>query len=539
MILRVSAVLAAYAVRSQVSVRLLPFKRPELRRHSQLPSQQHARMMTVPISEVSVAFSEEEDEEEEEETELLLERRVLDSLKFKNFEVSQLRAMEEDGRLALRPFYQRGYKWTQKQASLWIESMLRGFPCLPELTLLQTEDSNGETQYATFDGQQRLTSIMKFITNERGDHWPQTKTQKRKKTDTSFALEALPMMKHLEDKTFKDFTKREQNAIKNYDVRCAIIPSSWAMEDYIEFFKRIQGGGTPMSDHELRRAISRGPFTELLDELAQLKEVNQAFAGCKLAPDQMQQLLLRYFALKSGDVAKFGKPSMAQEGLETMKRLNKEMGNWHAKDSLTKTDELVSPLKDSLDLATFLFNDNERFRRVAPLIKNKEAQNPAKVWMDSTKLNPAVFVCVVYCFSVDSIRRRHMDIRQNREDFRSAIIDLMQTDPAFTDSLKVAYTSVRLTKMEATLHTCLENTNSRVSAQISCQVRRDLIANARKSNNECPLCKQALGPFDEHLHIDHIVPRAKGGNNEVKNLQVVHKTCNLRKSDKMLSAPNT
>ena len=37
------------------------------------------------------------------------------------------------------------------------------------------------------------------------------------------------------------------------------------MIDYLDFFKRIQGGGTPMTDQELRRAISRGTFTTMLD----------------------------------------------------------------------------------------------------------------------------------------------------------------------------------------------------------------------------------------------------------------------------------
>ena len=89
---------------------------------------------------------------------------TLESCKFMNYEVDQLWNMEEQGRLVLQPFYQRSYKWLQKQASLlWIESMLRGYPCIPEVTLLQTETRNGAPQLATFDGQQRLTSVMKYI----------------------------------------------------------------------------------------------------------------------------------------------------------------------------------------------------------------------------------------------------------------------------------------------------------------------------------------------------------------------------------------
>ena len=60
----------------------------------------------------------------------------------KNFEFETILSKEEAGELDLRPFYQRGFKWTQKQSSLWIESVLRGYPCLPEIVLLDTEDGS-------------------------------------------------------------------------------------------------------------------------------------------------------------------------------------------------------------------------------------------------------------------------------------------------------------------------------------------------------------------------------------------------------------
>ena len=127
------------------------------------------------------------------------------------------------------------------------------------------------------------------------------------------------MLHELEGKSFKDLSKKEQNVIRRYSVRCAVIPGSWPMADYIEFFKRIQGGGTPMTDHELRRAISRGPFTELLDELAEDPSARRALGGATKGTDDLQQLLLRYHTLHRHGIHKSGKPHMSQQGLETMK----------------------------------------------------------------------------------------------------------------------------------------------------------------------------------------------------------------------------
>lgn len=50
---------------------------------------------------------------------------------------------------------------------------------------------------------------------------------------------------------------------------------------------------------------------------------------------------------------------------------------------------------------------------------------------------------------------------------------------------------------------------------------------------ECPQCHQAI-KTQEDLTIDHIIPRAMGGSDEIKNLQPMHKTCN---SDKGCSLP--
>ena len=40
------------------------------------------------------------------------------------------------------------------------------------------------------------------------------------------------------------------------------------------------------------------------------------------------------------------------------------------------------------------------------------------------------------------------------------------------------------------------------------------------------------GSDEEPLHIDHIIPRKRGGTHDLDNLQVLCKACNLRKSSK-------
>ena len=433
------------------------------------------------------------DEDEDEDDDEPSTSGKLEQLEFKKYDIEYLRNLEERGKLQLQPFYQRDFKWTQKQASVWLESILRGYPCLPEITLLKTIDEDGDQKYAVFDGQQRLTSIVLYIRNLRGEHWPV------RKSDDSFRLEKLPLLKEFEGKTYKDLSPEQQNAISKYGVRCAVIPESWAMTDYIDFFKRIQGGGTPMTDHELRRALSQGPFTDQLDRLSTDEVVLKALDGCSgLKPDDAQQLLLRYFQYRIDD-AKFGKPTLAQNGLETMKQLNRTMKTWTG-DEFYKQDELVLPLKKSLELIIHVFHKDEAFRRPSPLIKDGslvDNDSITKVWVDQSKLRNPIWDCTVAAFASKDVLKQEKNIRRHAGAVRSALISIMQTNPLFTDTLRSSDISarVRLFTIEI-LSTIEELDEPQAGSGIPTQQRKELIKAAIESNLPCSLCGHPLSPFE-------------------------------------------
>ena len=60
-------------------------------------------------------------------------------------------------------------------------------------------------------------------------------------------------------------------------------------------------------------------------------------------------------------------------------------------------------------------------------------------------------------------------------------------------------------------------------------VRYDLLKRDRK----CVLCGASpTADHDVRLHVDHIVPRSKGGSNEIGILQALCSECNLGKSNR-------
>lgn len=56
--------------------------------------------------------------------------------------------------------------------------------------------------------------------------------------------------------------------------------------------------------------------------------------------------------------------------------------------------------------------------------------------------------------------------------------------------------------------------------------------NISKSWNICPLCSNVIDSESE-ANVDHILPKSKGGTNIIKNLQIVHKSCNSQKDSRM------
>ncbi|KOP23539.1 HNH nuclease [Hapalosiphon sp. MRB220] len=53
----------------------------------------------------------------------------------------------------------------------------------------------------------------------------------------------------------------------------------------------------------------------------------------------------------------------------------------------------------------------------------------------------------------------------------------------------------------------------------------------QRDNYQCQSCNQTH--HDTHLTIDHIIPLARGGTNDISNLQTLCLTCNQQKKDKI------
>ena len=169
----------------------------------------------------------------------------------KDYTLQNFKTMEEEGELDPQPDYQRWYVFDDVKASRLIESVFLDIP-VPSIYLNTEEDGT----YSIIDGQQRITSFLRFMKNE-------------------FALTKLEKRKDLNGKRFKDLSKQEQIIIKNYDIVTYIIKDDETNSLKYEIFERLNQGSVKLNAQELRNCVYRGPFNAMLKDLATNKRVTK------------------------------------------------------------------------------------------------------------------------------------------------------------------------------------------------------------------------------------------------------------------------
>ena len=139
------------------------------------------------------------------------------------------------GKLTIQPEYQRNYIYADgggKKEVAVIESLLKGYP----LGLIYF-NKVGKDKFEVLDGQQRITSIGRFVTNK-------------------FAI-----MDNGNPKNFDSLPTDQQATILNSEL--LIYECEGTETDIKKWFETINIAGVPLNDQELLNAIYSGPFVTL------------------------------------------------------------------------------------------------------------------------------------------------------------------------------------------------------------------------------------------------------------------------------------
>lgn len=142
-----------------------------------------------------------------------------------------------NGKLVIQPEYQRNYIYADgKKDVAVIESILKGYP-LGLIYFTKVEDD----KYEVLDGQQRITSLGRFIVEK-------------------FAVKDENGM----EQYFTSLSKDKQEKILKTTL--LIYECEGTETEIKEWFKTINIAGIPLNMQELRNAIYSGPFVTLAKE---------------------------------------------------------------------------------------------------------------------------------------------------------------------------------------------------------------------------------------------------------------------------------
>lgn len=190
--------------------------------------------------------------------------------------------------IKLDPEYQRKHRWSDDISSRLIESLILNIP-IPIIYISQDVDVDEETEesrYSVIDGQQRLTAIYDFMNNQ-------------------YALEGMPILKPLNGYKYESLPPFLIRRLEERTIKCLRIDSTVDPQVKYDIFERLNSGSIELTNQELRNAVYRGSFNELIKELAQIDEfrklinikVTQAEQNPKVKKMEDVELVLRFLAL--------------------------------------------------------------------------------------------------------------------------------------------------------------------------------------------------------------------------------------------------
>lgn len=163
--------------------------------------------------------------------------------------------MMKEGWIKYDPEYQRAQNlWSKEKQSRLIESVLLGL----RLPAFYFEEIS-KTQWTIIDGLQRCCAIRNFCV-----------TESMTLTDLEF------LGKQFENKKFSELDFSTRRSIRMLPITVNLLAKGVPSAVKYILFKRLNTGGLPLTDQEIRNAVYAGPVIKCISDMAQSKHFKQA-----------------------------------------------------------------------------------------------------------------------------------------------------------------------------------------------------------------------------------------------------------------------
>lgn len=196
--------------------------------------------------------------------------------------------------------FQRESVWSTKQKSELIESVLMGLP-LPSMYLYEDKYAN----LIVVDGRQRLTAFFEYLNDK-------------------FALSDLNILQDVSKKKFSDLPPLYQSKLEDFQVIAQVIKPPTPDAIIFQIFDRVNRGGTPLNNQEMRNALYQGNATILLKKLSESKAfLNATSNSLKSKRMKDKYIILRALAFNIWDRTKLNYTNDIDDFLgKTMEYIN-------------------------------------------------------------------------------------------------------------------------------------------------------------------------------------------------------------------------
>ncbi len=398
----------------------------------------------------------------------------------KDFPLSTIREMFDDGDIVTDPDYQRDFVYTQKQSSKLIESMLIGIP-IPTVYLCQENDET----WSVIDGQQRITSFVFSLENK-------------------FPLSGLTELRELNGLYFRDMDKPLQKKMKSSSLNAICILKE-SQELKYEIFARLNQGAISLKPQELRNCIYRGSYNQMLEELAENRHLPVLFHA-ENKRKQYQENILRFFALRNFTGYKSS----------IMKTMNDHMSE-HQNDDETKIADAKALFQKTIDIIKQILGDTAFFA---------VNRDDGKV---IERFSGSVYDSIIIPFSFFN----NHDLMAHADEIRKAIADLKLNNERYREDTYVATGSrKRVLGRIFTVYNLLTKITGSYGSDdgnriFSDSVKKELFY----PGYICSYCNNEILSIED-AEVDHIVPFSQGGKTDIGNAQLLHRHCNREKSNR-------
>ena len=165
----------------------------------------------------------------------------------KPFSLKQINDLIDEGDIELSPDFQRNFIWDNTRQSRLIESIFLGLP-LPSIYLSQYIDG----RLTIVDGLQRIMTIRRFLRNE-------------------LRLNNLEYITECKGKTAEQlkevFSPLRRRRFGQTQIMCFVIDYRSPNKLKFDLFRRLNTGGKPLNNQEIRNCLSRPELRQTLKEM--------------------------------------------------------------------------------------------------------------------------------------------------------------------------------------------------------------------------------------------------------------------------------